>query len=68
MIDKLPKICSYVCNSHNYTRSGQKWNHANGACGFARKPACLSLREFFVKIFSGFDMKLTFSARPKWNY
>ena len=62
MIDKLPKICSYVCYSHNYTSSGQKWNHANGACGFAWRHACLmclSLRVFFAWIFSGFDMKLT---------
>ena len=59
MIDKLPKICSYVCYSHNYTSSGQKWNHANGACGFAWRHACLSLGVFFAWIFSGFDMKLT---------
>ena len=38
MIDKLPKICSYVCcNSHNYTPSGQKWNHANGSLWFRKE-------------------------------
>ena len=63
MIDKLPKICSYVCNSHNYPPSGQKWNHANGSLWFRKEVRpdvpvfdrifCLNLFRIWYEINSG---------------